>query len=254
ADHELIEHKVMQIKLNRYVTNAPYGQHATEIEISHYASVGTERVLNRLRETFTPYLSGRTLVFHSFPFVFFTISRDLLNQHSALLLDVGGEVTELSLVANEVLWETVSFPFGRNFLLRRLAIELKTVPEEVISALKIYQRGGHNKLTTERINDALTECRREWLAAFKQALVALSESHFGSSQLWAVGDPLILSILLDWIKQTSYDDLLIAQRAFKTSLLNNEILKDPCAERKISLTTDSHLLLENIFHDRLMSL
>lgn len=128
------------------------------------------------------------------------------------------------------------------------------MPEEALSALKIYQHGGYNKLASERMSEALARGRKEWLASFKEAFAALVETHLGTNKILAVGDPVVTPVFLDWIKQESYQDLLISGKEFRPSLLTSQSLKEICSEERQSFDDDPHLLLETIFYDKLMSL
>ncbi|MEK7208839.1 MAG: hypothetical protein AAB677_01110 [Patescibacteria group bacterium] len=260
--HELIERKIMQLKLNRYETNSPFGKKAREIEISHYLSVSSRKVLDRFRELFSVSLPKARPVFHSFSFAFYALARDrlLANQlarqssENILLLDLSGEMTEISLLAQGILWETVSFPLGRNFLIRRLAHDFKTVPEEALSALRICARGDYNKLSDSRMRAALAAAGADWLAQFKEALATLIEAHLGTNKLLAVGDPEIAPVFLDWIKQESYKDLLISEKGIIPSLLTSQTFSDECHQRRSPANIDLRLLLEVIFYDKLMTL
>ena len=260
--HELIERKIMQIKLNRYETHSPFGQKAREIEINHYLSVGSRKVLDRFRELFRAGLPHARPVFHSFSFAFYALARDLSadDRHlsraaeNTLLLDLGGEVTEISLMAQGILWETVSFPLGRNFLIRRLTETFKTVPEEALSALKIYRRGGHSQLAGKQILATLLAAGEEWLTRFKAALATLIETHLGTNKLLAVGDPETATIFLDWIKQASYRDLLISEKGIRPTLLTDQTFSAAGRTRDIPANFDLPLLLEIIFCDKLMAL
>lgn len=252
--HEIIEHKIMAIKLNRYETHSPFGQTASEIEISHYLTVSSNKVLERFRELILVQLPHRPIIFHSFPFVLYVICRDTLNSGNILLLDLGGEVTEISLIAHNLLWETISFPIGSNFLIRFLAEDLKTVPEEIVSALKIYQGGGHNKLASEQMTKALARASGEWLKSFKAALAALAQTHLGPDELLAVGDQTITPLVLEWIKGASYQDWLAAQRGLRASFLSAARLRESCADLSLGSVNDFHLLLEIIFYGKLLGL
>ncbi|MBI4136041.1 MAG: hypothetical protein HY481_00610 [Candidatus Vogelbacteria bacterium] len=251
--HEIIEPKIMAVKLNRYETHSPFGQIASEIEVSHYLSLSSNKVLERFRELIVARLPHRPIIFHSFPFVLYAVCRDTFNSGNILLLDFGGEVTEISLMAHNILWETVSFPMGSNFLIRFLIEDSKTEPEEVVSSLKIYGRGGHNKLTSERMAEVLGRAGSEWLKSFKAALATLTETHLGPDQLLAVGDQTITPIMLEWIKGASYQDLLAARKGLRASFLSAARLREHCADLS-GPVNDLHLLIEMTFYDKLLGL
>jgi len=56
----------------------------------------------------------------------FTVVRDMhIQKENFLLLDIGGEVTNISMVKKNILRESISFPLGCNFLPRGVASNLK---------------------------------------------------------------------------------------------------------------------------------
>ncbi len=249
--HELIEHKVMQIKLNRYETHSPFGQQASEIEVSHYLSVSSSRVVNRFREIISQFVPHRPIAFHSFPFALYTIARDVLGANQSLLLDLGAEVTELSLMTKNILWETVSFPYGRNYLIRQLAKELNTTLAEVISSLQIYLRGEGNELLNTKLKEVFGRVGADWVSKFKESFAALTENHLGANNLILIGDELFTPMLSAWLSQPAYQDLLIGQSGFKVSVLDGKSLDEKLGKDRIKNLSDASLMLEIIFYDKL---
>ena len=94
----------------------------------------------------------------------------------------------------------------------------------------------------------------ECLKYFKEALAALTESHFGSNKLLATGDGMITPIFLDWIKRATYQDLAIPQSGLAASLVTSQLLRPARGVERSDLANDPHLLLETIFYDKLMTL
>lgn len=253
--HQLIESKTMQIKLNRYPTRAPYDKLASEVELSHYVSIGSRRVLDRFREVIRGFVQRAPIEFHSFPFALFSIFRDHVDHHRyRLLLDIGAEVTEVLLLAGDVLWENVSFPAGRNGLIRELMTVFNTVPEEAISALRIYRRGGQHRLTGERMEAAFANFRKVWINYFRETLRSLSEEHLIPTKIMAVGDPSIVPIFFDWLKQDKYDEIVVSNRAFDTTLLSVSDLANQCGyQLGLPIDQGEHLLVGSVFYDKLLN-
>jgi len=252
--HEIIERKVMQIKLNRYLTCSPYGKTAREISIDHYVSVSSKQILSRLREIISTRFDPRKMRFHSFPFVFFSLARDYLGAENVFLLDIGGEVTELSLIAGGILWETASFPHGYNFLARLLAANLKTTSEEALSSLKLYGRGDQNKETSDKIGEAITSGRSEWLSYFKEALTVLTEEHLGSDRLLAIGLPDVSKIFLNWLGKESFSEYLFTGRSLRAGSITQTTLEEGSRRKLPGPADDQHLLLSSVFYDKLITL
>ena len=59
--YNLLEHKIIEIRLNGYPTSDPYGKQATEIELSIFTSVSPKRVHEKIKN----------LILHHFPVEYF---------------------------------------------------------------------------------------------------------------------------------------------------------------------------------------
>jgi len=253
--HRVIESKIMQIKLNRYSTQAPFDKLATEIEIYHYVSIGSDRILGRFNEVIRGFAHRTPIEFHSFPFALFSIYRDHFNDRRyRFLIDIGAEVTEVLLIAEDILWESVSFPAGRNGLIRELTKALNTVPEEALSAFRLYRRGTENKLANDKMAVALGGFKKTWINYFSEVLKTLSTQHLIPLEILAIGDPLTTPLFLDWLKQDKYDEILVGNRTFNTTLLSATTLAGQCGYQLESpVTQGEHLLVGSVFYDKLLN-
>jgi hypothetical protein len=252
--HRVIESKTMQIKLNRYPTHLPEGQIASEVELYHYVSIGSERIIARFREVVQGFVHRAPIEFHSFPFALFSICRDHFgDQRYRLLIDIGAEVTEVLLLAEDILWESISFPAGHNGLIRELAKALNTVPEEALSALRIYRQGNQSQSMNGRMISGLANFQKIWTAYFRQTLEALSEQHLVPREIMAIGDPLVTALFLDWLKQGQYNEILGGNQSFNTTVLTATSLAGQCGyQLGTAVNQSEHLLVGSVFYDKLL--
>ena len=252
--HQVIESKTMQIKLNRYPTHSPEGQTASEIELYHYVSIGSERIIARFREVIKGFVHRAPIEFHSFPFALFSICRDHFDdQRYRLLIDIGAEVTEVLLLAEDILWESISFPAGHNGLIRELAKILNTVPEEALSAFRIYRRGDQGSSMNKQMISGLANFQKVWTTYFHQTLEALSEQHLVPREIMAIGDPLVTALFLDWLKQDQYNEILGGNQSFNTTILTASSLAGQCGyQLGTAVNQSEHLLVGSVFYDKLL--
>ena len=117
-----IELKNIKIMLNGYETSHPLDQKAKELEMTIFISMSPEQVLLKIEETIKKYFHFENIKFVSFAMSSFAVVRDVyMNQDNFLLIDIGGEVTDISMVKKSILRESISFPLGRNFIIRGIA-------------------------------------------------------------------------------------------------------------------------------------
>ncbi len=136
AEHEdkgdkmrLIEFKNMKISLNGYATNDPLDKKTTKVEMILFLSMGSEHLIKKIEEAIGRHMHSVNIVFSSLAMASFSVSRDMfIHRDNFLLIDVGGEITDISMIKGDMLRESISFPMGKNFLLREISksLTLKT--------------------------------------------------------------------------------------------------------------------------------
>lgn len=168
----LIEHHVIQTILNGYPVSHPYGKEAYEALIALFMSMISEDVLGKVKEIFEKVFRVDDVAFHSFALASFLVLRDLFyNDDNFLLVDISGEVSDVSIVYNDILYETASFPLGKNSIIRELRKEEKMLPEEAHTALRLSAEGALSSPAAL----AVTRVEKRWLDALKEALKSLGD-------------------------------------------------------------------------------
>lgn len=109
-------------------------------------------------------------------------------------------------------------------------------------------------MANERLRSAATRAGKKWFDQFRAALAALTETHLAPKELLAVGDAVVASVFLDWLKEADFQAPSVAEKNFHITLLTSETLQGRCPAPPENLSTDEHLLLETIFYDKLMKL
>ena len=57
-----------------------------------------------------------------------------------MIIDIGGETTEINLIRNNAPEQSASFPKGTNLLFRKVVVALNTFLKEASSIVKAYAR------------------------------------------------------------------------------------------------------------------
>lgn len=170
-----IESRTVTVRLNGYDTREPVGHVVRELELSLFLAVSSERLLSAIEEAVEHVYPRRAVTFSSFLSTTYLVARTLLpHEDEYLLIDAGGEVTDVSLVREGSLFQTVSFPKGRNTVIRKVATALGRTKEEASSLWKLAEEGKLDGPVGQACIDALKEARKEWLEAFSSALFSIS--------------------------------------------------------------------------------
>lgn len=192
AKLEFIEHEIIKTELNGYYTKSPIGKLAKTARLHIYMSLGMEKVKTKIGEEVLESFGDISLSYKTFPFVAFQVLNNIINNEEELILiDIGGEITDISLIRKNSLEETVSFPRGKNFLLRKISSEFKTFPKEAASILQTYLRGHSLKSDSEKISRIIEETKRDWSNFFEMAIKNISENGPLPQNLFLLGDEII---------------------------------------------------------------
>lgn len=251
---EIMEIHTIQMKLNGYATDHPYGMHAKNLETSLYISMAPKRVLSAVKSRIAKIFGARTVKFSSFSLTAFATIRDVFShRNDFLFMDISGEVADISLVKNNVLLETASFPLGKNFLLRRLASGLNTVPEEVTSLFTLYREGKATEAVKKRITRIIEESKEEWLKSLQQALRTLSDDLTLPNTIFFTSDNDVVEWFSTCLKSESLGEFTGAGTPFDVIFLDDAMLEkfstfSPQTER------DPFIIVESLFADRVVKL
>ena len=113
---KLIEKNVIQILLNGYNTNNPYGKEALTVDTTIFISSMSGEIQDRIKDILETVFTSSDVSFNTFALASFSVVRDIFKtEKNFLLLDISGEMTDIILVRNETITKIASFKLGRNF-------------------------------------------------------------------------------------------------------------------------------------------
>jgi len=247
---KVIEKKTVQVKLNGYDTPAPYDKEAVQMNLTTLISVAPKETLNEIAEEIRRVFAIEHVEFNAFPTVFFDVVRSSLKApEHFMLIDVSGELTDVSLVRGDVLLETSTFPRGKKSIIRTLASAVGTSPEEASSLIHLYHEGKLEDEQKKRVEKALESARGEWMSLFQKALRNLSEDFSVPSTVYLSADNDLVDFLEKLVEQEELNQFTAADDIFKVTPITTEILHDACRFGKHSLR-DPFLMLGAVFADR----
>jgi hypothetical protein len=170
-----IEQSMLKTLLNGYPTSSPHGKKAKQMEAALFISLVAEPFVDKIFSCLQDQLELKSISLHSFALLSFVVMRTLYPQEDDfLLIDIGGEVTNISLVRDSALLQSVSFSWGRNHLFRELARRTGTIPEEAHSLLRLASEGTE-AISEKKTKNVMGELEDAWWEAYKDACARLGE-------------------------------------------------------------------------------
>lgn len=251
---EVMELKNIQIKLNGYEIRHPYGKKASELEIAVYISMIPTSIRAAIGDLVNKLGRLSSVRFSSFSFAAFDAIRGIFpGESSFLFMDISGEVTDISLIKDNVLLESISFPAGKNMLIRALVREMKTTPALAIAELELYS--GHTS-TPEHgklVEKALGETTRKWQVSFDDALLRFGKEFPIPRTIFYTADDNITEWFGRAIEETSSMRFSQEDGAFSVRSLGNTFLNKFVRILEPDFQ-DPFLAIEAIFVNKLSSL
>lgn len=249
GNFKLIEKNIIQILLNGYNTNNPQGKKVNRADATLFVSMMSSEVYKKITSVLEKIFGARNTMFHTFELALFSAVRDIFKTEiDFLIMDISGEVTDITLVRNETIVKTVSFSLGRNFLIRKVANSLNAVPEEAHSLIRLFLDEKSSSSERAKMERILVGAKEEWLLYFRKILSDFSDGLSLPRTIFLTIDTDIGKWFIDTIKQDEFSSYTLAREPFTVVELSSRILNKHCAISKDSKTgCDPFLAIEAIF-------
>lgn len=199
-ENRLLESVVMEIKANGYVLPQATGQKTKNLQLSYYYSLGSKILLARLEKIIRQHYPQMPLFFHTLPLVVYrTISELVDGNHSSLAICLGGEMTDLYLISQGVLLESISFPFGRNNLIRQIAEQFASVNVDILSKLELYRQGRLGTEATAKLLAVIEQVKKSWLDYLISTTELMEDTTFIPKHVFVFAEDEIDEIFMDFL-------------------------------------------------------
>lgn len=236
-DMKVVEKKIIQIKLNGYEIKEPYGKTASHIDLAMMISISSKQVTERIERTVASLFHTNAIHFGAFPVAAFSAIRDIFpTEKTFLFLDITGEGTDVSLIHNDLILNTATFPRGKNFFIREISAQLRVPHEAAQSVFNMFLRGALDTKLHAEMEQLMARAQAEWLARFEKMLAAVSMEGVLPRKLFFMADPDIAPLFMQIFsgaKETGpikeiFDVQYLDQSVFeKFASFESETMRDP---------------------------
>ncbi|MDP2705448.1 MAG: hypothetical protein U1D31_00240 [Patescibacteria group bacterium] len=202
----LAEQKVIHIKLNGYETKNPYGKKSSHISFSFFSSLVSKKVTEKITEVISSSFDKDKIKFHSFCLASFGAFTELFSEvKDFLMMDITGEVTDVSLVRGGIILETASFPSGRNFLARRIMKKMNTNAEVALSYLSLYANKTAEPALAVKVEQVIKEVEEEWVIYLNEVAKDLAgQGNVLPRKVFLTVDDDVAPVFLSYLKRSAY--------------------------------------------------
>ena len=251
-----IELKNIKTMLNGYEAPNPLNQKAKELEMVIFISMSGEQILNKIEETIRKHFTFQSIKFSSFTVASFAVVRDMYTKsEDFLLIDIGGEVTDISMIKKSVLRESISFPLGCNFIIRGVASTLKSSQSssfsEARSILSLFKDGHATESVIKKIGPVINKLKSEWQAKFQESLSNLTNDISIPATIYISVNKDLADLFCQIIKTEQFNQYTFTESKFEVVLLNAEIFRGMVSFEKNTIL-DPGLLIDSIYINRFL--
>ncbi len=214
SDVRVLEKNIFQARVNGYVMESYVGKKTQTFDISTHISLCAERIVSTITGCIEKHvhIPLSHVSFHTFPLISCVLLNHLYPNQDFVYMDVSPEATTVSVVRNNILSQSVSFPSGTRFVIRQIEKMLDVSSEIAVSTLHlVMMQKAHDDLT-ERVRTALMTAEKEWAIYFEDALKTLHTDIVLPTKLFLVTSDDMDAVYTEFIKTPQTDDTAVYRK------------------------------------------
>ncbi len=242
---EVIEHQIMNVALNGYNVSDPIGKKSKSVEMNMVISLSPKICLNDIRVTIEETFHATPISFATFPLASYMAVREkYVNTDSYLLLDISGEVTDVSIVSKGVLKASFSFPFGKKAFYKYICTKFEVELRDAKEMTSLYLS---NNLTEERRQKLLPlfkSIENSWSESFRGCIARLPHAIALPGTIFLTADADIRKWFVDVIHDEEYIKSMVVERECTVITLEGPEFLNMCSVK--AGTCDPFLMIEAI--------
>jgi hypothetical protein len=248
-----IELKNIKTILNGYETSAPLNQKIKELEMTIFISIAGEEVLKKIEDIIHKYFHFKQIEFSSFVLASFAVVRDMYTkQDNFLLVNIGGEITDISMIKKNVLHASISFPLGLNFLIRGVAYGLGCTLFEANSLISLFKDAHADEAVTKKLTPIIDRLKAEWLKKFQESLANLSHEISIPATIYIAIDKDLANFFAETIKTEQFNQYTLTESKFEVIFLSTQVLHGLAAFEE-TVIREPFLIIDSIYINRFLT-
>jgi len=219
-DMNIVEQYATSARINGYSIENPVGKKGVTFDISIYISLTPQKIINDIKLSIEKNInmSDRNIHFHSNICATYGLIRDMfIDLPNYLLVDVGGEITDLAVIKNNVLMHSASFPSGQNTLIRSIMQGYTYNQTEAFALLRSVLMGHADTATTTKVEELIAPVRTEWLKDFQSLLVSLSNNVSLPHNVFLVSESDLTLWYTDCVKREEFNQYMLTEKKFSVT-------------------------------------
>lgn len=142
----VVERATVQYEVNDYPVYDPVALSGKTFSLFHVTGIVPEEIIDAVHEVQEKILTDTKLSTHTFMLVVYCVLRDVFREQNALsIINVTREATEIGIVNDGALVDSIHTPYGSNTLVREIVKQSGGTTEDAVSQLRTFSEQTTNK-------------------------------------------------------------------------------------------------------------
>lgn len=242
---QVIEHNVMGVSLNGYLVDDPFGKRSRSVEMHLAISLSPKSVLDKIEKTISNTFHHIPVTFSSFVMSSYLAVREkYITPDSYLLLDIGGEITDVAIITKGILKASLSFPFGKKTFFKYICTKLEIEERDAVELFNLYSTGTLSDRKKKKAEQLFQSIENSWGEAFRACIGTLPHTLRLPSTIFLTADSDIRGWFVDVVRNEPFIQSMVVDHKCTVITLEGPEFLSMCSVR--DGTCDPFLMVEAI--------
>ncbi len=225
----VIEKLITEIRLNNESIEDPVGKKFNFVDMDINYSVSSKSFIEKSKDIIRQFFNVDQIILRPFSLVSFLMIRNNYPKYETyLILDIGGEFTEVSSVKKSYLENKKSFPFGKNSIIKNIALSLKIENRDAEELFRLYYQNNMASSLKEKIQIEMEQVESFWVQEFKKVLFEIDNIKTIPKTIFLTIDNEMRNWFFGVFKNKKFEKDLTLNNTFKVIILDENELINKC--------------------------
>jgi cell division ATPase FtsA len=221
----IIEKKIIQLKLNGYIVNDVYNKSAKELEASVFFTAVPEDVLKTVESAISKTFHMENIWCHSLSLSLLSVIRNIFpHKEDFIHIDISEEITDISVVKENIMTSSISIPFGRNDFMREMSTTLRATKEITDSMIKMQSNKSNDDLAALQLAVAMDKTAANWLTKIFEVLDDLKGKIYVPEDVFLIANNDLITFLKDKLEKHDFKVLLVDNKKIKPPMSGDDLI------------------------------
>ena len=250
----VLEEKIIQSKLNGYRVSNIFHKKTTDVEVELFVSFVPSEIKDKIssfvNKTFgthtLKHASSTTIASYMFLKDFYP------NKNNFLYIDIGGILTDVFIVRDDIIYGTVSFPCGQKDIIEKTLDTMDISEELLLSKISAKNDGHADALNQKDLEKLIGSGLKIWTEALNQAVTQICNEMNIPTNVFVVTNNSLTNFLIKQItNKKSTESFTILGVDMKVEVINEGMMNNVITNGK-NFVSEPYMKMDVLFIDKMM--